>query len=108
MNNWVSYTFDTAALAVFFVTVAIALGYAASHPHGYRPHDDDPDQAHTGPMPGRTHGGHITPGRTNVYEALKNRMGKARAAKIANAGKTHTERSRMAKKAARTRKRRGR
>jgi hypothetical protein len=107
MNHWLNYTFEIAALAIFLVTVAVALGYMASHPHGYRPHDDQPDQDHTGPMPGRTHGGHITPGRTNVYEALKARMGKARAAKIANAGKTHTERSRMAKKAARTRKRRG-
>jgi hypothetical protein len=105
MNHWLNYTFEVAALAIFLVTVTIALGYAASHPHGYRAHDDDQD--HTGPMPGRTHGGHITPGRTNVYEALKARMGKARAAKIANAGKTHTERSRMAKKAARTRKKRG-
>jgi hypothetical protein len=108
MNHWLNYTFEIAALAIFLVTVAIALGYAASHPNGYRAHDDQPDQDHTEPMPGRTHGGHITPGRTNVYEALKARMGKTRAAKIANAGKTHTERSRMAKKAARTRKRRGR
>jgi hypothetical protein len=107
MNHWLNYTFEVAALALFLVTVTIALGYAASHPHGYRPHDDDADQAHTEPMPGRTHGGHITPGRTNVYEALKARLGKTRAAKIANAGKTHQARSRMAKAGARTRKRRG-
>jgi hypothetical protein len=106
MNHWLNYTFEIAALALFLATVAIALGYAASHPHGYRAHDDDPD--HTQPMPGRTHGGHITPGRTNVYEALKNRLGKTRAAKIANAGKTHQARSRMAKAGARTRKKRGR
>jgi hypothetical protein len=51
----------------------------------------------------------ITPGRRAVYERLKAKgMSKKKAAKIANAGKTHTGRSRMAKKAARTRKRRGR
>jgi hypothetical protein len=49
----------------------------------------------------------IVAGRRKVYEALKPRMGKTRAAKIANAGKTHADRSRMAKKAARTRKQRG-
>ncbi len=46
----------------------------------------------------------ITPGREDVYEELKPKIGKTAAAKIANAGKTHEERSRMAKKAARTRK----
>lgn len=58
-------------------------------------------------MPGKTHGGRITPGRADVYEALR-RQGhtKKSAAKIANAGKTKAGRSRMAKKAARTRKRR--
>ena len=50
----------------------------------------------------------ITPGRRDVYEKLKGRYGKTRAAKIANAGKTHAGRSKMARKAARTRKRRGR
>lgn len=55
-------------------------------------------------MPGRTHGGHITPGRTNVYEALKNKLGKERAARIANAGKTSSGRKAMARKAARSRK----
>lgn len=49
----------------------------------------------------------IAAGRRDVYEALKGRMGKTRAAKIANAGKTKTGRSTMAKKAARTRKARG-
>lgn len=49
----------------------------------------------------------ITPGREHVYEKLKKTMGKKKAARIANAGKTKTGRSRMAKKAARTRKRRG-
>ncbi|GAB2718184.1 hypothetical protein [Streptomyces bullii] len=54
-------------------------------------------------------GGHIrgiVAGRGKVYEALKGRLGKTRAAKIANAGQTKTDRSRMAKKAARTRQRR--
>jgi hypothetical protein len=49
----------------------------------------------------------IMAGRGKVYEALKGRLGKARAAKIANAGQTKADRSRMAKKAARTRQRRG-
>jgi hypothetical protein len=46
-------------------------------------------------------------GRGKVYEALKGRLGKTRAARIANAGQTGADRSRMAKKAARTRRRRG-
>lgn len=58
-------------------------------------------------MPGRTHGGHITPSRVRVYEALKNKLGKTKAAKIANAGKTTSARSAMSRKAGRTRKRRG-
>jgi len=49
----------------------------------------------------------IVAGRRNVYEALKGRLGKARAAKIANAGRTKADRSRMAKKAARSRKQPG-
>jgi pantothenate kinase len=58
-------------------------------------------------MPGkRTRG--ITPGRVNVYERLKQTMSKRRAARIANAGKTKSGRSAMARKAARTRGRRGR
>lgn len=48
----------------------------------------------------------ITPGRRNVYEELKRKgMPKSKAAKIANAGKTKSGRSNMAKKAARSRKR---
>lgn len=57
------------------------------------------------PKGGRVRG--ITPSRVNVYEALKPRMGKTRAAKIANAGKSRAGRSAMDKKAARTRARRG-
>ncbi|MFI9244158.1 hypothetical protein ACIGXF_16570 [Streptomyces sp. NPDC053086] len=49
----------------------------------------------------------IVASRGKVYEALKGRLGKTSAAKIANAGKTHADRSRMAKKAARTRKAKG-
>ncbi len=46
--------------------------------------------------------------REHVYRKLKKKLGAAMAARIANAGKTKAGRSRMAKKAARTRKRRGR
>lgn len=50
----------------------------------------------------------ITPGRRDVYDSLRaHGMSKKKAARIANAGKTKAGRSRMAKKAARTRKRRG-
>lgn len=50
----------------------------------------------------------ITPGRRHAYESMKaSGMGKAKAAKIANAGKTKAGRSSMARKAARTRRRRG-
>jgi hypothetical protein len=48
----------------------------------------------------------IVPNRRSVYEKLKERYGKERAAKIANAGKTSADRSRMSRKGARTRKRR--
>jgi DNA polymerase III alpha subunit len=49
----------------------------------------------------------IAKNRRHVYERLKGKgMSKSTAAKIANAGKTFAGRSRMAKKAARTRKRR--
>lgn len=41
--------------------------------------------------------------RMPVYEALKGKMGKTAAAKIANAGRTKAGRSRMAKKASRSR-----
>jgi uncharacterized protein (DUF302 family) len=53
--------------------------------------------------------GYIAPGRRDVYEALR-RQGKSKkqAAKIANAGISKAARKKMAKKAARTRKARGR
>lgn len=55
-------------------------------------------------MPGnRTYKG----ARKNVYERLKGRLGKRLAAAIANKGKSFAGRSAMARKAARTRKRRG-
>ena len=52
--------------------------------------------------------GFVYKNRQNVYRALR-RKGKSEssAAAIANAGRTHAARSRMARKAARTRKRRG-
>jgi hypothetical protein len=56
-------------------------------------------------MPGRKMNA-IAKNRRNVYEAIKGRLGKSRGAAIANAGKTRAGRSRMAKKAARTRRRR--
>jgi hypothetical protein len=60
-------------------------------------------------MPGKTHGGHIAAGRGDVYDALRaHGHTKKSAAKIANAGKTKAGRSRMSKKAARTRARHGR
>lgn len=47
---------------------------------------------------------HITKGRLGAYEAIRGSgMSKSSAARIANAGKTKTGRSAMAKKAARTR-----
>lgn len=46
----------------------------------------------------------IAKNRRNVYEKLAPKLGKTRAAKIANAGKTKAGRSKMAKKAARSRK----
>ena len=42
--------------------------------------------------------------RPRVYEALKAKLGKTGAAKVANAGKSHAARSRMAAKAGRSRK----
>lgn len=63
---------------------------------------------HSGMPARRGHRGYIAPGRKRAYRAIKPKLGKTRAAKIANAGRTHAARSRMAKKAARTRKRRGR
>lgn len=59
-------------------------------------------------MPGHRHG-NIPLSRSRVYEALRREgMPKSRAAKIANAGVTRAGRKRMARKAARTRKARGR
>lgn len=58
-------------------------------------------------MPGKKYAS-IAPGRRDVYRKLKKRMGKERAAKIANAGKTRLGRKLMAAKAAKTRKSRGR
>lgn len=55
-------------------------------------------------MKGGKHGPSIK--RPAVYEALRRRgLSKASAAAISNAGRTHGARSRMAKKAARSRKR---
>jgi hypothetical protein len=52
--------------------------------------------------------GYIAPGRRDVYDALRTHgHTKKSAARIANAGITHEERSSMARKAARTRKKRG-
>ena len=52
--------------------------------------------------------GYIAPGRRKVYNRLKKRLGKSFAAAIANGGITFAGRSRMARKAAQTRKRRRR
>jgi hypothetical protein len=49
----------------------------------------------------------IAAGRQKVYDELKGKLGKRIAAQIANAGRTKAGRSRMARKAARTRKARG-
>lgn len=48
--------------------------------------------------------GFVFPGRQDVYRALR-RKGKSKtaAAKIANAGRTHAQRSRMSRKGARRR-----
>lgn len=59
-------------------------------------------------MPGKRMNS-IAKGRQDVYESLRRHgMTKAKAAKIANAGKTKLGRKSMARKAARTRKARGR
>jgi hypothetical protein len=48
--------------------------------------------------------GYVRPGRHRAYKALRRKgMSKSKAARIANAGDTHAKRSRMARKAARTR-----
>lgn len=58
-------------------------------------------------MPWRKKKGYIAPGRRKAYEALR-RQGKSKklSAQIANAGRTRAGRQTMARKAARTRKRR--
>lgn len=45
----------------------------------------------------------IAKNRRAVYERLKSRLGKTRAARIANAGRTRAARKAMSRKAARTR-----
>lgn len=53
--------------------------------------------------------GFVYRSRHDVYRALRRKgMTKKRAAQISNAGRTHAQRVRMARKAARTRKLRGR
>lgn len=53
--------------------------------------------------------GFVYANRHRAYRGMAKRgLSKESRARIANAGKTHAARSRMAKKAARTRKRRGR
>jgi hypothetical protein len=48
--------------------------------------------------------GFVYKSRHNVYRALRRKgMSKSKAARISNAGRTHTQRSRMSRKAARTR-----
>lgn len=48
--------------------------------------------------------GFVYASRHNVYRALRRKgASKSKAARISNAGRTHAQRSRMAKKAARTR-----
>lgn len=62
-------------------------------------------------MPGRKgkRSGYIAPGRKPVYRALRrDGASKKKAARIANAGTTRAKRSAMARRAARTRKRRRR
>lgn len=52
--------------------------------------------------------GFVYPGRHDVYRALRRRgYSKTKSARIANAGRFHGQRVAMARKAARTRKRRG-
>jgi len=53
--------------------------------------------------------GYVKKSRQRAYKALRRKgMTKSKAARIANAGDTHAKRSRMARKAARTRRSRGR
>ncbi|MFI7630259.1 DUF7218 family protein [Microbispora rosea] len=73
--------------------------------------DEDPDEGADDAQVSEAVAGHIrgiTHGREDTYRALRRQgYSKAKAARIANAGKTHDQRSRMARKAARTRKARG-
>jgi hypothetical protein len=53
--------------------------------------------------------GYVVRSRQNVYRALRRKgASKSKAARIANAGRTHSARSRMARKGAATRRRKGR
>lgn len=53
--------------------------------------------------------GFVYPSRQRVYKALRRKgASKSKAARISNAGRFHGQRVRMARKAARTRKARGR
>lgn len=53
--------------------------------------------------------GYVKRSRQNVYRALRRKgASKSKAARIANAGASHVERSRMSRKAARTRRAKGR
>lgn len=53
--------------------------------------------------------GFVYRSRHHAYKGIrKSPASKTKSAKIANAGRTHAQRSRMARKAARTRRRRGR
>lgn len=52
--------------------------------------------------------GFVYKARQRTYKALRRKgASKSKAARISNAGLTHVQRSRMSRKAARTRKRRG-
>lgn len=52
--------------------------------------------------------GFVYTSRQRVYKALRRKgASKSKAARISNAGRTRAQRSRMSRKAARTRKRRG-
>lgn len=53
--------------------------------------------------------GYVAPNRHRAYKALRRKgMSKKSAARVSNAGVTHAQRSRMARKAARTRRAKGR
>ncbi len=53
--------------------------------------------------------GYVVKSRQNVYRALRRKgASKSKAARISNAGRLHSGRVRMSRKAARTRKARGR